>query len=329
MNLITGNQVTERFRKICIQEKWDLVICPETSFTGLVRFNNKNATTFRNLVIDINPHSAGIITMFKSETNFFLEASGFAIPSFTALKRDSFKPPIFPKLHSNYKYPLIVKPNTGTEGNKVFKAESEDEVLFALNDIFSKYSVAVVQNFATGEDNRVVVFNNSVVAAYKRVPLHIIGNGIQTIGELVDDKLTSLGEAQKVGVDINTIWKILKAGDFADNVVLPSGKKVYLSHIANLSSGGLGIDLTTTIHDDFKKIAVEATKASGLNFCGVDIIANDITKPSQGYAIIEMNSAPGLENFANLNVQCNERVNLIYTEIFKQIKKRNEIESSF
>lgn len=320
MNLITGSQLGERLKKICQEQNWSLTVCPENGFTGVITFNETKHTTFRNLVLDINPHSAGIITMFKSETNFFLNHYGFSVPKYLAVRKDIFKSNELPEIDGDIQFPCIVKPNTGTEGNKVQKVASKEEVMDALVDVFTKYSVAVIQDFAQGGDYRVVVLNDKVVAAYQRIPIHIVGDGVKKIAQLLNEKLRDLNEAQKIGINTGDIKKILSKENLGDTDVLPVGQKIFLSHIANLSAGGLGIDLTEEIHENFKRIAIEATKAIGLKFCGVDIIADDITKPSGSYAIIEMNSCPGLENFACLSPQCNERVDSIYLSILNQIK---------
>ena len=51
----------------------------------------------------------------------------------------------------------------------------------------SKSGAIIVEKFITGEDYRLLVINNVLVAAAKRTPAHVIGDGKSSIQELIDE----------------------------------------------------------------------------------------------------------------------------------------------
>ncbi len=86
---------------------------------------------------------------------------------------------------------------------------------------------------------------------------------------------------------------------------------------ANLSNGSCSRDITANIHEDFIEIARKAAKSIGLDLCGVDIIADDLTSSAskQNWAIIELNAAPGLDNYASVGEIQMKRVEDMYRKI--------------
>ena len=90
---------------------------------------------------------------------------------------------------------------------------------------------------------------------------------------------------------------------------------------ANLSTGGMSYDFTTKIHTDYANLAINITKDMELRLCGVDILTSDISKPISDYIIIEINSAPGLDNYASLGEEQVQIVDNLYLKILQSLEK--------
>jgi D-alanine-D-alanine ligase-like ATP-grasp enzyme len=104
------------------------------------------------------------------------------------------------------------------------------------------------------------------------------------------------------------------------NSVPGKREKVYLLDNANLSTGGDAMDVSDRIHPDFKRLAVEITRDMGLRMCGVDIITPDISAPAKDYVVIEINSAPGLDNYALIGARQKATVDRLYLKVLKAME---------
>ena len=152
-----------------------------------------------------------------------------------------------------------------------------------------------------GFDHRMLVINGELTAVAKRVPGHVVGDGTQTIAQLVDevnrDPRRGIGH-EKVLTRIELDYqaeRLLAAADYTAETVLKKGEIFYLRSTGNLSTGGTAIDMTDLVHPDNRDMAERAAKAIGLDVAGVDFITPDITKSYKdiGGAICEINAAPG------------------------------------
>jgi len=199
-------------------------------------------------------------------------------------------------------YPIVIKPLDGNHGKgasiNVKKWEDAVEGLAYAK----KYSHRViVEKFITGFDFRVLVIDNKLVAAAKREPAHIKGDGIQTIQQLIDE--TNLDPKRGYGhenvltqidVDRDTT-DLLEKLNYTLETVPKKGEVVYLKSTANLSTGGTSIDVTDMMHPENIFLCERISRVIGLDICGVDIMAENLTQPlkENGGCILEVNAAPG------------------------------------
>ncbi|MDD5769882.1 MAG: hypothetical protein PHE25_02850 [Candidatus Gracilibacteria bacterium] len=201
-------------------------------------------------------------------------------------------------------YPLVVKPVDEGHGNGVTVNILDKETLInSINFAFSFSSKIIIQNYIVGDDHRVLVVGDKIVAVAKRVPPSIIGNGLKTIKGLIDDenKNPLRGDKDhdkplstiKIDKELN---EYLDLQGFSLETILEKDKEIFLRRNANLSTGGRSIDLTDVIHPNNIQICIEACKLCQLKVAGVDIITTDISKPLRETSgvIIEINSTPGL-----------------------------------
>jgi D-alanine-D-alanine ligase-like ATP-grasp enzyme len=182
----------------------------------------------------------------------------------------------------------------------------------------------VIEQFQEGNDYRIVVLDDEVISVYQRIPLNVVGDGKSSISELVmqkQDVFTTIGRGESIDLADERIQMILTRKHLTLDSVLPLGEQVSLLDNANLSTGGDSKDFTDEVHKDFKKLAVNITKDMGLRFCGVDVITADITKPINHYSVIEINGAPGLDNYALIGEEQTKRVEDLYVKILLAMGK--------
>ncbi len=199
-------------------------------------------------------------------------------------------------------FPIVIKPLDGNQGkgatiniNNFTAAQEALEVA----QYYSRH--VIVEKYIAGFDYRLLVVDGKFVAAARRVPAHVVGNGTSTITALIDEVNAAprRGEGHaasltRISVDQDTMAMLTKFNFTLDSVPA-EGEIVYLKSTANLSTGGTAIDVTDEVHPENIFIAERAAKIIGLDICGIDIVCKDITQPlrSTGGVVIEVNAAPG------------------------------------
>ncbi|NLA37247.1 MAG: ATP-grasp domain-containing protein, partial [Actinobacteria bacterium] len=200
-------------------------------------------------------------------------------------------------------YPVVIKPLDGNHGRGVtVDITSEDSVAAAFETADAEGSAVVVETMLRGDDHRLLVVNGQLVAAARRVPGHVKGDGRHTIAELVDivnqDPRRGVGhENVLTRLELDDQAKdLLAENDYTAQTVPAEGEEVYLRKTANISTGGTAVDVTDTIHPDNKLMAERAIRAIGLDVGAVDFLTTDITKSYRetGGGICEINAGPGL-----------------------------------
>ncbi|UOQ78073.1 Mur ligase family protein [Hymenobacter sp. 5516J-16] len=199
-------------------------------------------------------------------------------------------------------FPIVTKPLDGNHGKgatiRIMNWEDAVEGLQAAQ----KYSRAViVEQFIEGHDYRLLVVNGKLIAAAKRTPAAVTGDGVSTIQQLIDkineDPRRGIGhekELTSIKADQHTL-DILRVQDLTIDSVLPAGKELYLKSTANISTGGTATDVTDLVHPYNVLLAERVAGIIGLDICGIDLLTSDIAIPlneTRG-AVIEVNAAPG------------------------------------
>jgi cyanophycin synthetase len=199
-------------------------------------------------------------------------------------------------------YPIVIKPLDGNHGkgasiNVKTREDAVDGLAYA-----KKYSHRViVEKFITGHDFRVLIIDNKLVAAAKREPAHVKGDGKHTIQQLIEetnkDPRRGYGHENvltQIDVDRDTT-DLLEKLNYTLETVPKKGEVVYLKSTANLSTGGTSIDVTDMMHPENIFLCERISRVIGLDICGVDIMAENLTQPlkENGGCILEVNAAPG------------------------------------
>lgn len=198
---------------------------------------------------------------------------------------------------------VVVKPYNGNQGKGVtLKLKTEAEVRAAFRVAQTYGDQVVIEEYVEGKNYRLLIIDGKMVAAAERIPAHVIGDGVSTIEELIShinsDPLRGEDHEKaltKIKVD-PVVLMTLTQKNLSLETVPAESEVVYLRDSANLSTGGISVDVTNRVHPDNAALAEYAARIIGLDIAGVDFVLEDIERPyqEQNGAIIEVNAAPGL-----------------------------------
>jgi cyanophycin synthetase len=199
--------------------------------------------------------------------------------------------------------PVVVKPRDGNQGKGIsVNLVDEAQVRQAYRVAIEFRDDILVERYLPGHDYRLLVIGNKLVAAARRDPPLVIGDGEHTVRQLVEivnrDPRRSDGHATsltKIRFDDIALARLALQGYDADSVP-PRGTRVILRNNANLSTGGTATDVTDDVHPELAACAIAAAQTIGLDICGIDVVCDTMLKPleDQGGGIVEVNAAPGL-----------------------------------
>ena len=234
----------------------------------------------------------------KEETNTILRDLGLPVPKQKLVRR----PQDAVRAAERIGFPVVLKPLSGNHGRGVsINLKTPDEVEAAFEKAREHGRNVIVESFLEGYDHRLLVVNGKLVAAAKRMPGHVVGDGKNTIELLVD----TINEDPRRGVGHEKVLtrlefdhqaeRLLQKVGYDRSTVPKKGEIVYLRSTANLSTGGTAIDVTDVIHPDNREMAERTIKAIGLDIGGVDFLTKDITESYReaGGGICEVNAGPG------------------------------------
>ncbi|MBA4327209.1 MAG: cyanophycin synthetase [Polaromonas sp.] len=198
--------------------------------------------------------------------------------------------------------PVVVKPLDGNQGKGVtVNIVTRDHLDIAFRAA-AEYGDVLVEKFLPGNDFRLLVVGNKLVAASRREPPQVLGDGLHTVRELVDivnqDPRRGEGHATsltRIRFDEIAVAR-LAVQDLTPESIPARGRRVILRNNANLSTGGTATDVTTDVHPEVAARAVAAAKMIGLDICGVDVVCESVLRPleAQNGGVVEVNAAPGL-----------------------------------
>ncbi len=239
------------------------------------------------------------IAQDKDLTKMLLEAAGVPVPNGYVVEDAQAAW----KAAQDIGGAVVVKPRDGNQGKGVavnLSTQAQIEEAFAVaSDISSE---VIVERYVPGVDYRLLVVGKTLVAAARRDPAHVIGDGDRTIEQLIEevnkDPLRGDGHATpltKIRID-DIALATLDKQNLAPTSIPALGQKVLLRDNANLSTGGTATDVTDEVHPELAARAVAAAQMVGLDICGVDLVCESVSKSmeEQGGGIVEVNAAPGL-----------------------------------
>jgi cyanophycin synthetase len=245
---------------------------------------------------------AETIAQDKELTKKLLDAAGVPVPHGRSVEdeEDAWKAAVEIGAPA---VPVVVKPKDGNQGKGVtVNVTTRDQIDKAFAAAREFRDDILVERFLPGHDFRLLVIGNKLIAAARRDPPHVVGDGVHSVRQLVEtvnaDPRRGSGHATsltKIRFDDIALERLSLQGLNADSVP-PLGQRVILRNNANLSTGGSATDVTDDVHPEVAARAVEAAQMIGLDICGVDVVCDSVLQPieAQGGGVVEVNAAPGL-----------------------------------
>lgn len=248
------------------------------------------ASTTSNIAVEI--------ACDKEETKNLLEQAEIPVPrGMLCYNEDDLQQAV-----KRIGYPLVTKPIDGNHGKGATTDIREWDKLVKGFLAARKYSRAVIaERFIPGYDHRVLVINYKFICAARRKPAAVVGDGVSTIQQLIDqvnaDPRRGYGHEKvltQIKVDEFTL-KILEEKQLTLQSILPAGEELLLKPTANISTGGTATDVTDLVHPDNIFLCERIARIIGLDICGIDLITTDLSIPLKetGGAVLEVNAAPG------------------------------------
>ena len=249
--------------------------------------------------IDATSAIAEAIAQDKELSKRLLHAAGVPVPRGRAVRDadDAWK------AAQEVGLPVVVKPLDGNQGKGVTVNILNEAQLRAAYAVATEFrDTVLVERYLPGNDFRLLVVGDKLVAAARRDPPKVVGDGVHTVAQLVDmvnaDPRRGDGHATsltKIRFD-DIARSCLRAQSFEADSIPQKGQRVNLRNNANLSTGGSATDVTDDVHPDVAARAVTAAHMVGLHICGVDLVCDSILRPieEQGGGVVEVNAAPGL-----------------------------------
>lgn len=243
-------------------------------------------------------HIAVELASDKEETNKILATLGLPVPRQELVQSEGQAV----RAARRIGLPVVTKPYNGNHGRGIsIRLMSEDQVAQGYRAAKEHARSVIVETFLEGDDHRLLVVNGELVAATRRTPGHVVGDGRHNVVGLIEivnqDPRRGVGHEKvltRLELDAQALKMLERAGLAPESVPEP-GQVVYLRSTANLSTGGTATDVTDIIHPDNRDMAIRAVRAVGLDVGGVDFLSKDISESYRdiGGGICEVNAAPG------------------------------------
>ena len=242
---------------------------------------------------------AEAIAQDKDLTKMLLQAAGVPVPTGHVVndKEQAWE------VANQIGLPVVLKPRDGNQGKGVaVNIETREQLNEAFAVASEISSDVIVEQYIPGHDFRMLVIGNQLVAAARRDPPSVIGDGAHTIAQLVAtvnlDPLRGDGHGSaltKIRLDETATATLANQGLTAHSIP-EKGQRIVLRNNANLSTGGSATDVTDEVHPELAARMITAAQMIGLDIAGVDLVAETVIKPmeEQRAGVVEINAAPGL-----------------------------------
>jgi cyanophycin synthetase len=197
--------------------------------------------------------------------------------------------------------PVVVKPSDGNHGRGVsteLMTRAEVEAAYPLAD--AEGSEVIVERFVRGNEHRLLVVGGRLAAAARGESVYLMADGRSTIRQLIETQINSdprRGASEEFPLDVLLLDESpsvrfeLERQGFNGESIPPQGKHVLIQR-----NGNVAFDVTDQVHPEIAATVALAARVVGLDIAGVDLVAEDISRPlaEQGGAIVEINAGPSL-----------------------------------
>lgn len=198
---------------------------------------------------------------------------------------------------------IVIKPNETNFGIGIHIVENNnnfDLYKEMVTESFNHDQKILIEEFIPGNEYRIFVINGKVAASLNRQPANVVGDGINSITNLVIEKNKHIWRGENYTkplqkIKLGEVERLHLAASGLDFDFVPAhGEKVFLRENSNVSTGGDSVDFTKAMAPEYQQIAINAAKCFNAAICGVDMMIPDLTKYNDDYAIIELNWNPAI-----------------------------------
>lgn len=226
----------------------------------------------------------------------YLEKAGVPVPKYYETSMFSFVSP--KKIFEKFTKPIIVKPRIGSRGrHTTTNINTLEEFKQALDCARQVCPTISIEEHLHGYICRATLVNGKLLGFYRAEPPSVIGDGIKTIRELIEDKDQNRRERVSAVTLTQEVLEYLGRYGYTLESVPPRGIRVELTHRTGRLFGGATREMHKEVHPSFRPILERAAKTTGLAVVGFDVIVPDPEKAesSQRWGIIEANTLPFID----------------------------------
>ncbi len=284
------------------------ITCVEVPYTGLF------SLTYRGKVEYLHPQPPSLNTRTsvyccdnKAITKSILKSQKISTPKGYIIQKSDHVNYLL-SVYKSLQKPIVVKPINSSLAKNVYTGiTSQGKYLKAIKTIIRYYGKTsekiLVEEMFVGTEYRIIATRKKVVGIMSRIPANVMGNGINTIRELVQKKNMHIWRGGDFGLHTITLGKIekayLKQQGLTVKDIPRKNNRIFLrkQSTTNIDHGGDTIDCTNLVHPSVKKIAIKAVcSIPGLEWAGIDYFSKDITKVQspKKYIVLEINTSPNI-----------------------------------
>ena len=275
-----------------------------------VKYCKNNECITKNYKKHFNTIDAIKLVKDKFKTSSVLIKNNIPVPKFAKINvGDNVKNIINIMNNTEIYFPIVLKPINGTFGIDVItNIDNEIELNESINTLKKKYKELMLEEQISGDCYRIFVFNNKVIDVIKREKPYVIGNGIHTVNELIEERNK---EQEKLGLfqtkNVSNLF-IIKQGYTLDTI-LDDNVKVYISNVINMHNGArisrISLD---TIPQKNIDMFINTNKYLNILCSGLDYLSDDITieYDKNDSKILEVNGTPDTEIHTKINYNKDE-----------------------
>lgn len=306
--LLKGFDELELSTKILIQSaiklgyKYEILDYKE-NFISLTNLEGKTEYIKQATKTSLDNYSSVLVMENKEITKKILSINKINVPKGYAVTtieeaNNLFNLNLLPKK-------LVIKPNNTNFGLgiTIFKEGYEySEYISSIKYAFKYDTTILLEEFIEGLEYRFLVIDDKVEGVLHRRAANVVGNGKNTIEQLIDLKnkhpyrgVNYQKPLECIEID-DGVLKTLKSNNLTIDSIPERNKIVYLRENSNISTGGDSIDLTELVDKSYFDKVLDATRALNVNISGVDVLIKDINQKASfdNFAIIELNFNPAI-----------------------------------
>lgn len=313
LNNILTNFVLEKYtglstNDLVIEMKNNGYIIDEQNKT--VKYCNNNECITKSYKKHFNTIDAIKLVKDKYSTSSILTKNGIPVPTFTKINtKDNIKNILNLMNKTSIYFPVVLKPINGTFGIDVItNIDNEEELIESIDSLKNKYQELMLETQVSGDCYRIFVFNNKVIDVVKREKPYVIGDGIHTVSELIEERNK---EQEKMGLfqtkNVSNLF-IIKQG-YTLETILDDKVKVYISNVINMHNGARisRIDIDTIPQKNIDMF-INTNKFLKISCSGIDYLSDDITieYDKNNGKILEVNGTPDTEIHTKIDYNKNE-----------------------